>query len=159
LLGDAAHIHSRIVGQGMNTGIGERSIFLGNWLPLFRNGLTPRFWTVCEPERIAFARRLVQTTDQAFTAVTSSGPIARFLRLDAVPVILPWLFSFGSMVRLLYRTVSQVNVNYRASPSLDHAISVLLPHRMLLGDLTARPENHSRSGLLVFHFDAPRRGV
>ena len=69
-----------------------------------------------ELERVAFARRLVETTDQGFTAVTSSKPIARFLRLDIVPVVLPWLFSFKPMLRLLYRTVSQTNVNYRGSP-------------------------------------------
>ena len=68
-----------------------------------------------EPERIAFARRLVKTTDQAFTAVTSSGPIARFVRLDIVPAVLPLLFSFRPMRRLLYRTVSQTDVNYRRS--------------------------------------------
>jgi len=64
LLGDAAHIHSPIVGQGMNTGIGERSILLGNWLPLFRNGLTPRFWTAANrsalPLRDASSRRLIK---------------------------------------------------------------------------------------------------
>ena len=60
--------------------------------------------------------RLVKTTDQAFTAVTCSGPIARFLRLYAVPTVLPLLFSFGPMRRLLYRTVSQTDVNYRKSP-------------------------------------------
>jgi hypothetical protein len=60
---------------------------------------------------------LVKTTDQAFTAVTSSGPIARFLRLYAVPAVLPLLFLFGPMRRLLYRTVSQTDVNYRRSQS------------------------------------------
>jgi hypothetical protein len=69
-----------------------------------------------EPERIAFARRLVKTTDQAFTAVTSSGPLARFVRLEIVPALLPALFSFRPMARLLFRTVSQTNVNYRNSP-------------------------------------------
>ena len=34
------------------------------------------------PERIAFARRLVATTDRAFTGVTSRGAIARLVRLD-----------------------------------------------------------------------------
>ena len=38
-----------------------------------------------EPERIAFARRLVATTDRAFTGVTSGGAIARFVRLNVVP--------------------------------------------------------------------------
>jgi hypothetical protein len=57
----------------------------------------------------------VKTTDQAFTAVTSSGPIARFLRLDVVPALLPLLFASKPMRRVLYRTVSQTNVNYRGS--------------------------------------------
>jgi hypothetical protein len=159
LLGDAAHIHSPHRRAGYEHRYRRAINLPWKLASVIQERADASLLDSCEPERIAFARRLVQTTDQAFTAVTSTGPIARFLRLDVVPVILPWLFSFGSMVRLLYRTVSQVNVNYRASPSLDHAISVLLPHRMLLGGLAARPENHSRSGLLVFHFDAPRRSV
>jgi hypothetical protein len=74
-----------------------------------------------EPERIAFARRLVKTTDQAFTAVTSSGPLARFVRFEIVPALLPALFSFRPMARLLFRTVSQTNVNYRNSPLSETA--------------------------------------
>jgi hypothetical protein len=69
-----------------------------------------------EPERIGFARRLVATTDQAFTAVTSSGPFARWIRLDVVPVLFPLVFRSRAVQRLLFRTVSQTNVNYRSSP-------------------------------------------
>jgi hypothetical protein len=58
----------------------------------------------------------VKTTDQGFTAVTSSGPIARFLRLEVIPAVIPLFFLFGPMRRLLYRTVSQTDVNYRRSP-------------------------------------------
>jgi hypothetical protein len=47
--------------------------------------------------------------------VTSSGPIARFARLDIVPALLPALFSFKPMARLLFHTDSQTNVNYRGS--------------------------------------------
>jgi hypothetical protein len=47
--------------------------------------------------------------------VTNTRIVARFLRLDVVPVLLPLLFSFGPTRRLLYRTVSQTNVNYRGS--------------------------------------------
>jgi hypothetical protein len=57
----------------------------------------------------------VETTDQAFTAVTSTRLVARFLRLDVVPALLPLMFAFAPMRRLLYRTVSQTNVNYRGS--------------------------------------------
>jgi hypothetical protein len=38
------------------------------------------------------------------------------VRLDIVPAFLPLLFLFGAMRRLLYRTVSQTEVNYRGSP-------------------------------------------
>ena len=45
-----------------------------------------------EPERIAFARRLVATTDRAFTRVTSDGALARFVRLNVAPVVIPLMF-------------------------------------------------------------------
>ena len=68
-----------------------------------------------EPERIAFARRLVATTDQAFTGVTSAGAIARLVRLHIVPLLLPPLFAFKAVRRFMFRTVSQTAVNYRGS--------------------------------------------
>jgi hypothetical protein len=68
-----------------------------------------------EPERIAFARRLVATTDRAFTGVTGSGPLVRFFRLKIVPALFPLLFAIRPMQRLMFRTVSQTNVNYRGS--------------------------------------------
>jgi hypothetical protein len=68
-----------------------------------------------EPERIAFARRLVATTDRAFTGVTSSGAIARLIRLRLVPLLAPLIFSFAAMRRIMFRTVSQTVVNYRGS--------------------------------------------
>ena len=116
LLGDAAHVHSPVGGQGMNTGIGD-AINLAWKLAWVLQGRADE-WLLgsYEAERIAFARRLVETTDQAFTAVTSSKPFARLLRLEVVPAVLPWIFSFKPMARLLYRTVSQTNVNYRGSP-------------------------------------------
>jgi hypothetical protein len=116
LLGDAAHVHSPVGGQGMNTGVGDAINLAWKLAWVLQGRADVSILESYEPERIAFARRLVKTTDQAFTAVTSSKSIARFLRLDVVPIILPWLFSFKPMLRLLYRTVSQTNVNYRASP-------------------------------------------
>jgi hypothetical protein len=68
-----------------------------------------------EPERIAFARRLVATTDRAFTGVTSSGMIARLVRLHLVPLLFPHLFKLKAVRRLAFRTVSQTGVNYRTS--------------------------------------------
>src|SRR5262249_39452122 len=92
LLGDAAHIHSPVGGQGMNTGIGDAVNLAWKLAWVLQRRADESILESYEPERIAFARRLVKTTDQAFTAVTSSGPIARFVRLDIVPAVLPLLF-------------------------------------------------------------------
>src|SRR5262249_59361574 len=69
-----------------------------------------------EPERIAFARRLVATTDRAFTLVTKQGAVARWVRTRLVPLIAPLLFRLAPVRRFLFRTVSQIGVNYRHSP-------------------------------------------
>jgi len=68
-----------------------------------------------EPERIAFARRLVATTDRAFTVVTSPGPVARFLRVDVAPRLFPLVFRLTAFRRLMFRTVSQIAITYRGS--------------------------------------------
>jgi 2-polyprenyl-6-methoxyphenol hydroxylase-like FAD-dependent oxidoreductase len=116
LLGDAAHIHSPVGGQGMNTGIGDAVNLAWKLARVLKGRADKSLLDSYEPERIAFARRLVKTTDQAFTAVTSSGPVARFLRLNVVPALMPLLFASKPMRRVLYRTIAQTNVNYRGSP-------------------------------------------
>ncbi|HKT60305.1 MAG TPA: FAD-dependent monooxygenase, partial [Gemmatimonadales bacterium] len=116
LLGDAAHIHSPVGGQGMNTGIGD-AVDLGWKLAAVLQGrATPGILDSYEPERIAFARRLVATTDRAFTVVTSAGPTARFVRIDLAPRVLPPLFALRSFRRLMFRTVSQIAIDYRSGP-------------------------------------------
>ncbi len=115
LLGDAAHIHSPVGGQGMNTGIGDAINLAWKLAAVLQGKGAPALTDTYEPERIGFARRLVRTTDEAFTAVTSAGPIARFVRLRVVPSLLPLLFSFRAMRRLMYRTLSQTSIEYRKS--------------------------------------------
>ncbi len=62
LLGDAAHIHSPVGGQGMNTGIGD-AVNLAWKLAAVRHGrANESLLDSYEPERIAFARRLVRAT-------------------------------------------------------------------------------------------------
>src|SRR5262249_26477439 len=63
----------------------------------------------------AFARRLVATTDQAFTGVTSSTAMARAVRLQVVPFVLPALLRLNVFRRLAFRTISQTAITYRGS--------------------------------------------
>ena len=115
LLGDAAHIHSPVGGQGMNTGIGDAVNLAWKLAAVVHGRADASLLDSYEPERIAFARRLVETTDRAFTGVTSSGYLARFVRLTLVPVLIPLLFRSRIVRRLMFRTISQTAVNYRGS--------------------------------------------
>jgi 2-polyprenyl-6-methoxyphenol hydroxylase-like FAD-dependent oxidoreductase len=115
LLGDAAHIHSPVGGQGMNTGIGDAVNLAWKLSGVLRGRAHGAILDTYEPERIAFARRLVATTDRAFTLVTSGGPVARVVRLDIVPRVLPALFRLTPTRRLMFRTLSQIAIHYRGS--------------------------------------------
>ena len=113
LLGDAAHIHSPVGGQGMNTGIGD-AINLAWKLAAVVGGRAPEsLLDSYEAERIGFARRLVATTDRAFSLVTAEGPVAALVRTRIVPMLFPRLTAFDAVREYMFRTVSQVMINYR----------------------------------------------
>ena len=116
LLGDAAHIHSPVGGQGMNTGIGDAVNLAWKLAASLKEPRSSWLLDTYEPERIAFARRLVATTDRAFTAVTSDTAFARFVRTKVIPAVVPALLRLPAMRRFAFRTVSQIAVNYRSSP-------------------------------------------
>jgi 2-polyprenyl-6-methoxyphenol hydroxylase-like FAD-dependent oxidoreductase len=115
LLGDAAHIHSPVGGQGMNTGIGDAVNLAWKLAAALKEPRSSPLLDSYEPERIAFARRLVATTDRVFTAVISDSAFARFVRTKAIPALAPALFRLPAMRRFAFRTVSQIAVNYRDS--------------------------------------------
>ena len=58
LLGDAAHIHSPVGGQGMNTGIGDAVNLAWKLAAVLQGRAGSAILDSYEPERIAFARRL-----------------------------------------------------------------------------------------------------
>jgi 2-polyprenyl-6-methoxyphenol hydroxylase-like FAD-dependent oxidoreductase len=116
LLGDAAHIHSPVGGQGMNTGIGD-AINLAWKLAAVLNGRArDSLLDTYELERIGFARRLVATTDRVFSVVTKQGGVARWVRTRVIPLIAPSLFRLAPVRRFLFRTVSQTGIEYQKSP-------------------------------------------
>jgi 2-polyprenyl-6-methoxyphenol hydroxylase-like FAD-dependent oxidoreductase len=115
LLGDAAHVHSPVGAQGMNTGLGDAINLAWKLAAVLHNCGSAKLLDTYEPERIAFANRLVATTDRAFQLVTSDGPIARCVRMHVVPRVMPALFSLAPMRRLMFRTISQTAIEYRRS--------------------------------------------
>ena len=116
LLGDAAHIHSPVGGQGMNTGISDAINLAWKLAAVVHGRADPRLLDSYEPERIAFARRLVATTDRLFTLATATGAVAAFIRTHIVPYVARFALRIGAVRRFMFRTVSQIVIDYRASP-------------------------------------------
>jgi len=115
LLGDAAHIHSPVGGQGMNTGIGDAVNLAWKLAAVINGQASENLLDTYETERIPFARKLVGSTDRAFSFVSTKGFFATQVRLHVMPVILPLLFRFDSFKRLMFRTVSQISIRYPKS--------------------------------------------
>jgi 2-polyprenyl-6-methoxyphenol hydroxylase-like FAD-dependent oxidoreductase len=116
LLGDAAHIHSPVGGQGMNTGIGDAVNLAWKLADVLRGRAPSLLLDTYGPERMAFARRLVATTDRGFTIATSPTARARVVRTRILPRVLPALVRLPSVRRLFFRTVSQIAISYRGQP-------------------------------------------
>jgi len=129
LLGDAAHVHSPVGGQGMNTGIGDAINLAWKLAAVIKGEAGAAILDTYESERIAFARRLVETTDRGFTIVTQRGKVARLVRTRLVPAVAPLVFRLPAMRRLFFRTVSQINVSYH-----DSALSEGKTGQIIAGD-------------------------
>ncbi|RJE22677.1 FAD binding monooxygenase [Aspergillus sclerotialis] len=116
LVGDAAHVHSPVGGQGMNTGISDAINLAWKLAAVLKNRADDSLLDSYEVERRAFALTLVATTDQAFTAITSEGLIANTIRGWVVPYIAPIAMRIPLVTTRLFNTISQTMLNYRAGP-------------------------------------------
>ena len=116
IAGDAGHIHSPVGGQGMNTGIGDAVNLSWKLAHVLTGRARPSLLETYEAERITFARLLVATTDQAFRVIVSDGIGGRLFRRWLVPALVPVLTRFERVRHLMFRTISQIRVNYESGP-------------------------------------------
>ncbi|HET9430223.1 MAG TPA: FAD-dependent monooxygenase, partial [Chitinophagaceae bacterium] len=119
LCGDAAHIHSPVGAQGMNTGLQDAYNLAWKLALVCKGKAKERLLETYHGERITVARNLVRTTDRAFKFVTSKKPAAMFVRLRVLPVALsigvPILEKLKFVRQLAFRTISEIAINYRNS--------------------------------------------
>jgi 2-polyprenyl-6-methoxyphenol hydroxylase-like FAD-dependent oxidoreductase len=116
LLGDAAHIHSPIGAQGMNTGL-QDAYNLGWKLALVVSGQADaRLLDSYEDERIPVAQALLGTTDRLFSLVISDNWVTGLLRTRLVPKLLGLAIRLPRVQKLAFLTISQTGISYRASP-------------------------------------------
>ncbi|KAL4939071.1 hypothetical protein BDV06DRAFT_214616 [Aspergillus oleicola] len=115
LVGDAAHIHSPVGGQGMNTGIGDAINLAWKLSAVIKGQADLSLLDSYETERRVFANLLVNTTDSGFNAVVSQSYLAQTMRTWVVPFVAPLLTKIGYVRQNIFRKVSQIWIEYRHS--------------------------------------------
>ena len=121
LAGDAAHIHSPVGAQGMNTGI-QDAWNLGWKLALVARGVANvRLLDSYEAERWPVGHFLLRYTDRlfgTFTRAMSGRPLAAWARRVVAPRVVPRLFESSWLRRSAFAFVSELGIRYRDSPAV-----------------------------------------
>jgi 2-polyprenyl-6-methoxyphenol hydroxylase-like FAD-dependent oxidoreductase len=116
LAGDAAHIHSPVGGQGMNTGI-QDAYNLGWKLALVLAGRAEEsLLQTYNDERRRIGELLLGGTDRAFSFVAAPGRVARMVREHLAPQLARVVMGRLPAQQLLLGFLSQLRINYRKSP-------------------------------------------
>lgn len=122
LLGDAAHVHSPVGAQGMNTGL-QDAYNLAWKLALVTSGRADAaLLDSYEAERMPVARRLLITTDRAFALVVSDSWWAGLFRTRVLAKIAAFAMTRDWIRTLAFRTISQIGIRYP-----DSSLSETLP--------------------------------
>jgi 2-polyprenyl-6-methoxyphenol hydroxylase-like FAD-dependent oxidoreductase len=116
LLGDAAHIHSPVGAQGMNTGLQDAYNLAWKLALVVQGRADTRLLESYEAERMPVAQRLLDTTDRAFKLVVSDSWLAGLLRTEILARIAAFAMGLPSVQAIAFRLVSQTGIDYRGGP-------------------------------------------
>jgi 2-polyprenyl-6-methoxyphenol hydroxylase-like FAD-dependent oxidoreductase len=110
IAGDAAHIHSPVGGQGMNTGI--QDVYNLSWklAQAARGG--PDLLDSYEAERRPIAEAVLRDTDRATRFVTLRNPVAQEIRNRVVQFV----GQLEVVQQRIFHQASELGLNYRKSP-------------------------------------------
>jgi len=115
VLGDAAHIHSPVGAQGMNTGLQDAYNLGWKLAAVVQGRVDASLLDSYEAERLPVAQRLLATTDRAFRLVVSDSWWAGVLRTKVLARIAAFVLRQPRAQRFAFRTVSQTGIHYRGS--------------------------------------------
>ena len=114
--GDAAHIHSPLGGQGMNTGIADAENLAWKLAVVVAGGAADRLLDSYEAERRPLAEDVLKTTTAAAVTILGPGVLARLRR-----GVLFRLMHRPAVQRRMWYSMSQLGVSYRGGPLGPHS--------------------------------------
>jgi len=123
LVGDAAHIHSPVGGQGMNTGLQDAYNLAWKLAGVINNQLQEPILDSYATERMPVAKTLLNTTDRIFKIILSQNWLVGLFKKWAMPRLLKFVWSKAFFREIFFKLVSQIGISYR-----DSKINLHLSH-------------------------------
>ena len=161
LAGDSAHIHSPAGAQGMNTGIGD-AYNLAWKLALVIKGVSGQgILETYNEERLANAKRLLETTDRIFEFAAGSNWLLSLFRTTIFPTVAGFATSLEPIRKIFFPLISQIGISYRESPLSQHnddepddvRAGDRMPYFLVNGENIFHKLNAPKFHLLVFSND------
>jgi 2-polyprenyl-6-methoxyphenol hydroxylase-like FAD-dependent oxidoreductase len=119
LAGDAAHVHSPVGAQGMNTGLQDAHNLAFKLADVLQGRAGDGWLDRYQAERRPVAQTLVATTDRVFGFVTSQRLGLRAVRRLAVPLFAPVgvrTVPRSGIGPRLFQYIAQLRIHYRMGP-------------------------------------------
>jgi len=115
LIGDAAHIHSPVGGQGMNTGLQDAYNLAWKLAGVVNGQIKPDILDSYAAERMPVAKELLSTTDKAFNLIMSGNWFISLFKKWVWFRILHTAWKSKKVRTFFFKTISQTGISYRDS--------------------------------------------
>jgi 2-polyprenyl-6-methoxyphenol hydroxylase-like FAD-dependent oxidoreductase len=133
LIGDAAHIHSPVGGQGMNTGLQDAYNLAWKLAGVLNGQLKETILDSYATERMPVAKTLLNTTDRLFKMIISTNWFIVFFNKWIMPKATELIWRSKRLRGEFFKRVSQINISYRDSKinlHLSHAKNIKAGDRL-----------------------------
>ena len=120
LIGDAAHIHSPVGGQGMNTGLQDAYNLAWKLAGVVNGKFGKGVLDSYTAERMPVAKALLTTTDKAFAFIMSGSWVTGAFKKWIFPALIKFVWSKKTLREAFFRRLSQISIAYTHSPLSLH---------------------------------------
>jgi len=115
LIGDAAHIHSPVGGQGMNTGLQDAYNLAWKLAGVVNGQINTEILDSYAHERMPVAKALLKTTDRVFNIIMSKNFFVRLFKRWFLFKLLNRIWKSAKVRLAFFRRVSQIDICYTDS--------------------------------------------
>ncbi len=115
LIGNAAHTYSPINNTGINTDLQDAYNLSWKLAGVLNQKLAHKILDSYADERMPVAKKLLKTTERAFTFLTSQNKLITVLRNFLLKHVINWLLSNKKISAKFFANVYQTGIHYRNS--------------------------------------------